>query len=97
MRTTKDEREKWLPELTLKAADMEEAEFNDIIEFARRLIADVDEARELLREYEQWEADLILDSGAWRTDPPVLTEALQDSFIALQTKRNALLKEPSDA
>ena len=48
MRTTKDERDRWGPELLLMAADMEEAEIDDILAFARDLIADVDEAVKLI-------------------------------------------------
>ena len=58
-----------------------------------------DEAVVLLREYESWEADMVLDSGVWRHEDglPHLTQHLQDKLQALAKKRNAFLepvKEP---
>ncbi len=51
MKTNQAERKRWLPELELTAADMEQAEINDILAFTRDLIADVDEATALLEEW----------------------------------------------
>ncbi len=48
---------------------------------------------EVAKGYEQWEADMVLDSGAWRGDDglPHLTQHLQDKLTVLQEKRNAAL------
>ena len=44
-----------------------------------------------LREYEAWEADLILEAACWADGLPMLTQDLYDRAIAIQTKRNAAL------
>ncbi len=43
--------------------------------------------------YMEWEADMILDSGVWRTTDglPHLTQHHQDKLMALQGQRNAAL------
>jgi hypothetical protein len=54
-----------------------------------------DAARDALREWERWEADLILCDEAWnggRAALPKLTWQLYDKMLALQAKRNAALK-----
>lgn len=51
----------------------------------------IEAARQVLQEYEQWEADLILDDEAWGDGMrplPVLTQALLDRLIALQPHRD---------
>ena len=98
MRTNKDELEQRGKTCAEVLARPEATDGLDMwhCEFLTNLITDVEDAVGLLKEYELWEAALILDNGAWRSEPPVLTEALQDSFIALQTKRNDFLKEPSN-
>ena len=51
----------------------------------------------VLREYEQWEADLIMDSEAWRhadgepRDLPWIPQHLWDRLIEIQERRNAAL------
>ena len=50
-----------------------------------------DAALAALREYEAWEADLILEAACWADGLPMLTQDLYDRFIAIQTKRNAVL------
>ncbi len=53
---------------------------------------------DVLRAYGQWEADLLNDREAWRdsggepADLPRLTEALWDALMALQARRNAILR-----
>ncbi len=41
--------------------------------------------------YEQWEADVILNSKCWRYETPHITQALWDRFIEIQTMRNDAL------
>lgn len=62
------------------------------------LCARADEAEALaaaLRDYERWEADVILDGECWAPDGeaplPRLTQELWDRLIVLQGKRNAAL------
>lgn len=47
----------------------------------------------VLRAYERWEADLILDSSAWNTSNgmPKLGEASYDELMRIQRLRNKLL------
>ncbi len=47
---------------------------------------------EALREYEAWEADLIL-TGDWKSEFPRMTAAQYDKMIELQTKRNEALRK----
>ena len=84
MKTSKDERLGWL------RGDTQVDYAPDMV----RLMIDIEEAVALLRGYEQWEADLVLTNEAWGSDLPRLTESLYDSFMELQAKRNAFLKEP---
>jgi len=48
---------------------------------------------ELLKEYEQWEADLISEDKMWWpfTKNDVLTGEVYDKMLVLQEKRNSLL------
>lgn len=62
------------------------------------LCARAEEAEALadaLRDYERWEADVILDGECWAPDGeaplPRLTQELWDRLIVLQGKRNAAL------
>lgn len=57
-----------------------------------------DEAKEemvrLLRDYEQWEGDLILSDEAWDggvAEFPTITEELWDRLLVLQTRRGKIL------
>ena len=63
-----------------------------------KMEAERDEARrdaealaEALRNYEAWEAALILDAECWTDGLPSMTQAIYDHFIEVQTKRNAVL------
>jgi len=51
----------------------------------------LDAAREVLRTYEKWEADLILCSEAWSNGLPQMTQKLYDRWIAIQEQRNHAL------
>lgn len=55
------------------------------------LIAAAPEMAEVLKEYEKWEAALILDDESWSGAMPTLTYELYDWMIRLQDKRNAVL------
>ncbi len=55
------------------------------------LIAAAPDLAEVLKEYEKWEAALILDDEAWSGAMPTLTCELYDWMIRLQGKRNAAL------
>ncbi len=51
---------------------------------------------DLLRDYERWEGELILDEIAWdygRAELPTLTYSLYDGMMALQARRNELLEK----
>ncbi len=50
-----------------------------------------DAAVALLKEYEQWEADIILENECWTGQNVRLTDELYERIIALQTKRNVVL------
>ena len=43
--------------------------------------------------YEQWEADMLLDSGVWRSEDglPHLTQHLYDKLMLLQEQRTTAL------
>lgn len=48
----------------------------------------------LLKEYEEWEAALIMNDRAWAEgDMPRLTEELYDWLLKLQEKRNAVMSK----
>lgn len=49
------------------------------------------EALNLLEEYERWETDLVREDLAWEHGFPALTQDLYDRLVAMQEKRNALL------
>jgi hypothetical protein len=56
---------------------------------------------QLLIDWERWQGDLVLCSEAWDTKDglPKLTQDLNDRLIALQLRRNVVLKrltEPPD-
>jgi hypothetical protein len=42
----------------------------------------------LLKDYEQWEADIILEQKCWKDEFVQLTPELYDRMIELQTERN---------
>jgi hypothetical protein len=52
-------------------------------------------ALDLLKEYEQWEADIISEDKLWWPNraQDVLRGPLYDKMLELQEKRNELLKE----
>lgn len=50
----------------------------------------------VLRAYEQWEADLIVDDRAWTVETGAfIPQDMYDRFIEIQGQRNAALKEAS--
>lgn len=55
-----------------------------------------DEAIQLLKDIEKWEAKWILDDKAWNTSDglPKLTFELYDEWIVLQGRRNKIIKKP---
>jgi len=55
------------------------------------LIAAAPDLKAVALAYEQWEADVILDSKCWRYETPHITQALWDRFCEIQTMRNAAL------
>lgn len=62
------------------------------------LKAQVDRLRAVLLGYERWEADVILDSGAWPlTEACVLSQQALDGLLRLQAERNAALKQGQPA
>jgi len=55
-------------------------------------------AIEILKRYEQWEANLILSQEAWDgglLTLPKLTQELWDELLEIQTLRNEILKKPN--
>lgn len=52
-----------------------------------------DEARELLKEYEKWEAKMLLTDEVWKSEDglPHLTQELFDEWLTLQLKRYRIL------
>lgn len=56
-----------------------------------KLIAAAPDMYEILNLYEEWEADLILDSQAWQDNYPRFTKRLYDKWMEIQAKRNAVL------
>ncbi len=52
------------------------------------------EAFKLLQDIEKWEAKWVLDDRSWSTSDglPKLTQELYDEWIALQTRRNRIIK-----
>lgn len=52
-----------------------------------------EKAIELLKEYEQWEADIIAEDKLWwpHRAKDVFTGPLYDKMLELQRKRNAIL------
>ena len=54
----------------------------------------LDEAKQLLEEYNQWEADIIMEDKLWWPNraEDVLRGDIYDKMIELQEKRNDLLK-----
>jgi hypothetical protein len=61
---------------------------------AWRLTKACESQAELLRDYARWEGDLVLCPEAWDTKDglPKLTQELHDRLIALQVRRNVILK-----
>jgi len=55
------------------------------------LIAAAPDLKAVALAYEQWEADVILDSKCWRFETPHITQALWDRFCEIQMMRNAAL------
>lgn len=53
----------------------------------------LDKMRAALKGYEQWEADLIFDHGAWRgiDGLPHITQSLWDRLLELQAMRNTAI------
>lgn len=47
----------------------------------------------LLKDYERWQADLVLSDKTWDTPTglPMLTQEQNDRLIELQLRRNAIL------
>ena len=54
----------------------------------------IDKAIELLRDYEQWEADLISDNSMWwpYRDKDAVHGKTYDKMLVLQEKRNKVLQ-----
>lgn len=55
----------------------------------------VGELAEVLRAYEQWEADLLLADECWKGVLPHISQALWDRFVGIQEKRNDALSTHS--
>ena len=51
----------------------------------------MDEAIKLLKDYEDWEAQLILDGDCWDGEFPVIKNEHFDKLLELQTRRNKIL------
>ena len=50
------------------------------------------ELESVLRAYEQWEADLIMDNDSWRDrNLPLIKQSQWDRLMEIQTLRNAVL------
>ncbi len=77
--------------LTISCHGYEADKFFEEAAANARLIAAAPEMAEVLKEYEKWEAALILDDEAWPGAMPTLTYELYDWMIRLQGKRNAAL------
>lgn len=60
----------------------------------RRLEEKLEAAKELLREYEAWEAQVVLGADREKTGDglPALNQELVDELIRLQEKRNEILE-----
>lgn len=66
---------------------------NDAMDAARK--DEVEKYITLLKEYEQWEADLINDNAMWWPNVPKdrISGNTYDKMLELQEKRNDLLKQ----
>ena len=51
----------------------------------------MDEAIKLLKDYENWEAQLILDGDCWLNEFPVVKDEHYDKMLELQARRNKIL------
>ena len=51
------------------------------------------ELEKVLRGYEQWEADLLMNDQAWGSGLPHFTQELQDKWMELQGQRNRVLRK----
>ena len=49
------------------------------------------ELAEVLKDYERWEASLILSNEAWQNSLPTFTQELYDRWMVLQNRRNEAL------
>lgn len=57
---------------------------------------EIEKLRAVLKGYEQWEADVIMDDNCWRDSPMVLSEKQYNRLIELQQLRNAALGDLSN-
>lgn len=57
------------------------------------LITEIENIRQVLEAYEQWEADMIADNKCWNTADglPKFTQSIYDRFMELQEMRNKVL------
>lgn len=68
-------------EITLK-------DYNEV----KKIIEEKDNAIEVLKEYEKWEAALIMDDAAWENGYPEINSNLYEWLLQIQEKRNKVLK-----
>jgi len=75
-------------ETVLLAKEIEQQEVAKEREKAKKLV-------DLLKEYEQWEADLIADNAMWWPSVPKdrISGKTYDTMLILQNKRNELIKQ----
>jgi len=63
-----------------------------ILKFINQFKSEVcNPAKELLKKYEQWEADLLMLNEVWENGLPQFTQELYDKWMKLQTERNKIL------
>jgi len=55
------------------------------------LIAAAPEMYEILKLYEEWEAELLMDNSAWVNGLPRFTQSLYDKWMEIQGRRNEVL------
>lgn len=55
----------------------------------------VRELAEVLRLYERWEAEVIMDNSLWQSASglPFITQEVWDELVAIQTERNRVLQK----
>lgn len=54
-------------------------------------ISDKAQLIEVLKKYEQWEANLIMEDSCWEGAMPTLTEKLYEELLEIQKLRNEAL------